>query len=436
MQFNHPIDIGLALAASWVSKNGWRREDSRVEELYSPEIYIELAQKAEQQNIDFLFRPDVMFLHQHSVSAEPGFSSLEPISLLSTIATHTQKIGLVATISTSFFPPYIAARQLQSLQWLSKGRAGWNIVTALEGGNNFGQKSLPPSELRYQIAQEFVDVVQKLWASYPYKAIEANREQGIYADTQQIQPIEHCGEHFSVEGPLNLPSYPNQRVAFFQAGSSDSGRDFAVRNADAIFAAIPDYEAAFELKSDFVNRAELLGRSGSSTKVYPGVSLFLGQTKQQAEELFKQTHSQINLDKVLMHLSKTLSIDLQNWPLNKVVELSDIPDDLSQSRSITHANLIRRRLQKQPLTLHELLITPEVMGSAHWLVVGTADDAVASIIEHVEKGSIDGLIAIPGGSLASVEIFFEQVMPKLRQIGLAKTEYAQGGLVDYIRQFE
>ncbi|MCG6450999.1 LLM class flavin-dependent oxidoreductase, partial [Vibrio parahaemolyticus] len=150
--------------------------DSGVERMYDTDVYVELAQRAERAKLDFLFRPDTLFLATHAVATEPGFSSLDPMVLLATLARETTHIGLVSTASTTFNPPYVVARQLQSLNWVTQGRAGWNIVTAIDGQQNFGQQTMLPSEARYQKAREFTDVVLQLWNSYPSSAIKADKQ--------------------------------------------------------------------------------------------------------------------------------------------------------------------------------------------------------------------------------------------------------------------
>jgi FMN-dependent oxidoreductase (nitrilotriacetate monooxygenase family) len=433
MQRRKPIVIGLALAGSWLSKSGWRRDDSAVEEMHLPDMYLELAKRAEAQSLHFLFRPDTQFLKQHMLATEPGFSSVEPISLLSYVAAHTRSIGLVATLSTSFFPPYIAARQLQSLQWMSRGRAGWNIVTALDGQQNFGIERMPSSEQRYAIAQEYVQVVKALWDSYPASAIKIDRETGEYADPSQVEPIDFQGQYFSSQGPINTPTYPQGRVALFQAGASEDGRTFAAQHADAIFAAAPDISSSLELRDDLRRRAISFGRDPDSLKILPGLSLFLAETREQAQQLFIDTHRAIDNARLLQHLSDIIGVDVTQWSLDTLMTIERLPADFKVSRSITHAQLIRKRIAASPITLGELIYTPEVMGSAHWLVVGTSEDAVSSIVERVDSQAIDGFIAIPGGSLASMMYFFDQVIPQLKALGLAQSTYRKGTLVDKLK---
>lgn len=427
-----PLCIGMALAVSWLTKNGWRRADSGIERLYDTDLYVELARRAERAKLDFLFRPDTLFLATHAVATEPGFSSLDPMVLLATVARETEYIGLVATASTTFNPPYVVARQLQSLNWVTQGRVGWNVVTAIDGHQNFGQASMMPSEDRYLKAREFTDVVRRLWNSYPHEAIHADKTNGDYADTSQIQAINHHGDYFKVQGPLNVPRYPGGDIPLFQAGASDSGRQFAAGIADAIFAATPDIEAGVELRADLQRRALQQGRPSDAVKVLPGLSLYLAHTREEAEALHRETHANIDIARKYAYVQEALGIDLSQFPLQQRISADILPAQPTQVRSQTHSQLLRRLIERESPTVEALLQRPEVIGSAHWIVIGTVEDAFNSITERVQAGAADGFIAVPGGSWQSVDLFFDQLMPKLAEAGLFRREYNGRTLRDHL----
>ncbi len=426
-----PLCIGLALAMSWLTKSGWRREDSQVEHLFSIDDYIQLAKQAEAAKLDFVFRPDTLFLPMEMVGTEPGFSSLDPMVLLAALATATSKIGLVSTASTTFNPPYVVARQLQSLNWLSQGRIGWNIVTAIDGQTNFGQQNLMASKQRYEMAAEFTEVVQKLWNSYPDDALTFDRQSGEFANSNKVQAINHRGDFFNVQGPLNVPQYPSGNIPLFQAGASPWGRDFAAKVANAIFAATPDLHAGIELRNDLRQRAALQGRNADDIKVLPGLSLYLAETRQQAEDLYYQTHTSLTREKKLAYLQKNLGVDFSALEDTQPITVDMLPK-LDAVRSHTHTNLLTRFIERESPTLEHLLTRPEVMGSAHWLVIGTPEDAVESIKQRVEAGAADGFIAVPGGSRQSAQLFFDQVIPLLAKAGLSRTEYQGSTLCEHL----
>ena len=210
--------------------------------------------------------------------------------LLATLARETTHIGLLSTVSTMFMPPYILARQIMSLHWLSNGRAGWNIVTALDGNHNFGLDAMPSSDERYARAAEFTEVVKLLWESFPEAALKRDRQSGRFTDIAVVRPIDHQGRHYKVKGPLNLPAYARAPVPLIQAGASETGRHFASSIADAIFASTPDRQAAIALRADLRRRARQHGRAADDIRLLPGLSLYLAPTRQEARDLYEFTH--------------------------------------------------------------------------------------------------------------------------------------------------
>lgn len=394
--------IGLSLSPTWL------RGSAHDSTPYDAAFYIDLAQQAEAACLDFVFKPDSITLPLSQTTYAPHMGSLDPMILLSAIAAQTKKIGLVGTLSTTFVPPYLLARQLQSLHWMSQGRAGWNIVTSLDGAAAFGLDALPSSEARYARASEATELVRALWQS--------NQAEGV-------QAINHHGEFFRVNAVLNVPQHAAGSPPLFQAGASDAGRDFAASVADAIFAATPDQVAALALKNDLQQRAKAQGRHPDAVRVLPGVYLFLADTREAAASLYAKTQAQIPRARRLAALSSLLGYDCHDLSDDNIIDSKDLPPQDSPTRSRTHSDLVRRLLTQQPLTVGELLQRPEVAGSAHWQVIGTADDAVAVIKAWHDAGAIDGFIALPGGSADSCQRFFTELMPRLQQAGLAHHAY-------------
>ncbi|WP_312417906.1 NtaA/DmoA family FMN-dependent monooxygenase [Comamonas sp.] len=425
--------IGLSLATTWLGGNSWRRDDSRIEQIHDPAFYLSLAQRAEEARLDFVFRPDALFINPETLVDGPGFSSLDPTVLLSALALQTSRIGLVSTASTTFMPPYVIARQLQSLHHVSNGRAGWNIVTSLDGHLNFGAGAMPPADERYAMAAESAAVVRALWDSHPHEALRIERIAGRYADSSQVRTIDHVGQHFQVRGPLNLPSHPAGRPPLFQAGASASGRQFAASVADAVFAATPDISAGVELRQDLRARAARCGRSEDSVRVLPGLSLYLGHTRAEAQELYAATHAGLSMERRYQAIEHMLGLDLRAWPADHPLGVEMLPAQLPKPRSQTHADLLLRLVQHERPTVETLLSRPEVVGAAHWNVIGTVDDAVASIIERVEAGAADGLILLPGGALSSLELALKELVPRLAECGLFHREYSGATLREHLQ---
>lgn len=405
MSATHRLHIGFSANQTWLSGNAWRRPDSGAARGMTGNPGLDHARRAEAAHLDFFFRADALF---HMGGHVGG---LDPTLQFAAIAGQTEAIGLVTTASTTFFPPFLLARQLQSLHWLSNGRAGWNIVTSLGGHANFGLEQMPSADNRYAAAREYLDVVRRLWDSFPADAVLMDRDAGKMIDAARVTPIDHAGDHYRVEGPLNMPSHPAP-LPLFQAGASPAGRDFAASCAQAIFASCPDMEVARELRRDMRARAAGHGRDPDDIRVLPGLSLFLAETRDAAQALFADTHRGLGDQRKIDHVRDNAGIDLTVLsPDTRITsEMIRRPETV---RSRTHAELLYRRIEHDAPTVEALMNSVEVTGSSHWPVIGTPEDAVAEILRWHDAGAIDGFIAFPGGSMESYRLFFDQVMPRL-----------------------
>jgi FMN-dependent oxidoreductase (nitrilotriacetate monooxygenase family) len=414
------LHIGLSLTPTWL-KGGANSAETRP--VSDPVAFnLELTRMAERAKLDFVFKPDYLMLHP--AMAGNGFVGLDPTLLLTAIARETEKIGLVTTVSTSFNPPYVVARQIQSLHWISNGRAGLNIVTSIEGAQNFGDAPMPAPEVRYRKAAEFTDVMRRLWRSYPHEALT-----GAAPSTA----IDHRGEFFSVTGPLNVPGHVAGPPPLFQAGASDVGRDFAASIADATFAAMPDREAGIELRNDLRRRAQGHGRSPDSVRVLPGLHFFLAETREEAWSLHARAHAHLTAEQRRNSVISVLGLDLGDLPPEARVTPEMLPPVETPVRSRTHAELLRRFILANHPTVEQVLARPEVVGSAHWVCVGTVGDVLAEIVGWYEAGAIDGVIAIPGGSPRSLQLFLQELVPALARRGLFRHDYEGTTLREHLR---
>lgn len=425
------LHIGLSLSPTWLRGSAWRDTDSGVEHLLSPRFAIELAQHAERAKLDFLFKPDSLFIEPKGLEHAPGMTSLDPIVQLAGLAQSTSHIGLVATASTTFVPPFIVARQLQSLHWLSDGRAGWNIVTALDGERNFGIPAMPSAEWRYERAAEFVEVVQKLWRSYPADAIKREREAGQFADSQTVSAINHHGKHFTVEGPLTLPMHSAGPPPLFQAGASPTGRDFAASLATGIFASTPDKAAAIALRQDLRERAQRFGRLPSHIKLMPGLGLLLSKNRSEAQDRFRERQRGLDLEPRYRFIENSLGVDIRALPLNAPIPERLVTGINPNARSRTHAALLLRLIQTENPTIAQLLARPEASGSGHWQVVGTPLDAADAICDWFAAGALDGIIALPA-SLPSLRLFLDETVPVLVERDIFRKDYTGTTLAQHL----
>ncbi|MCU5099595.1 NtaA/DmoA family FMN-dependent monooxygenase [Bacillus cereus] len=381
---------------------------------------VELALQAEKAKLDFVFKADYLVAHPDLIARNKGNVILDPTLLFTAIAYATEKIGVVTTASTSFYPPYILARQLQSLHWISNGRLGWNIVTSIDGAENFGEEGMPSSEERYAKAAECTELVKKLWRSHPYEVLKIDNTEVI---REMAKPIEHSGEYFEVKGPLNIPQHISGEMPLFQAGASESGRNFA---------ATPDVESGIELRQDLRRRAEQHGRKQDAIRVLPGLYFFIGDTYEEALEMHRQAHQHLTKEKRYALLEMVLGLDARGIPLESKITEEMLPSRDQTVRSKTHAELLRHFIIKNEPTVEQILERPEVVGSAHWVAVGTPKDVAKQIMDRFEAGALDGFIAIPGGPPKSLNLFFSEVIPLFVKAGVFREEYTGSTLREHL----
>lgn len=425
------LHIGLSLSPTWLRGSAWRLPDSGVEAMFTPEYAIDIAQRAEKARLDFLFRPDSLYLDPATLGAAPGFSALDPTVQMAMLAQATSHIGLVTTASTTFNPPYMIARQLQSLHWASNGRAGWNIVTSLDGERNFGVDAMPDAAWRYDRAREFVDVVLKLWDSYPRQSLVMDRKSGVFADVGQVGPIVHRGAQFSVEGPLTVPTHSAGMPPLFQAGASETGRDFAAALADAVFASTPDTAAAISLRNDLRQRAERHGRGSNAVRILPGLGFILAESRQEAREQFHALQKRQDPEKRYVFIENALGVDLRPLPHDAPIPVDLLGELAANVRSRTHAELLLRVIRRDNPTIADLLRLPESSGSAHWHVTGTPEDMAEAIAEWFTAGAMDGFVALPG-TMSSLTLLLDAVVPILAKRGLFRAEYDSSTLAGHL----
>jgi FMN-dependent oxidoreductase (nitrilotriacetate monooxygenase family) len=384
-------------------------------------FYQDLARTAEAAKFDSVFLADGPSLH-----ADVRYTShfrLEPFTWLSAIAAVTERIGLVGTASTTYLEPYNLARLFASLDHLSRGRAGWNIVTTAspQAAANFGLDAHPAHADRYRRAHEFVEVVGRLWDSWEDDAVAADQAAGVFADPAKVHRIDHAGEHFRVAGPLNTPRSPQGRPVYVQAGSSEDGRDFAAAHAEAVFTAQQTVENARGFYADVKRRAGALGRDPDRLLVLPGISPYLGSTEAEAKALREEFAELIQPELSLRHLGKALGADLSGAALDEPVPLELLDDTVEQaygSRRQVILDLIRR---ERP-TLRRLL--QELAGArGHKTAVG-APEQIADQIEHwFTTGAADGFNVMPPYFPGGLDVFAAEVVPILQSRGLFRTEY-------------
>ncbi|MFI6499344.1 LLM class flavin-dependent oxidoreductase [Nonomuraea typhae] len=379
--------------------------------------YEELARIAERGKLDSLFLADGLALRGEVTHNALG--ALEPLTLLSALATVTEHIGLIATVSTTYNEPFHVARKFASLDHISGGRAGWNIVTSAgeSEARNFGLER-PAHSVRYHRAEEFLEVANALWESWGDGAVVNDRVNGIYADKSSIGPINHDGQHFKVEGPLNIQRSPQGRPLLVQAGSSEDGKEFAARFAEAVFTAQQTLEDAQEFYADLKRRLPAYGRSPYDLKILPGVSPIIGSTEREALQLEKELEDLIIPAYGLRQLSHILGADLTGYPLDGPLPPLPPNPDGQQSR----IKLVRDLAEREGLTLRGL-IARLAGGRGHRVLAGTPEQIADELQEWYQNGAADGFNIMPPHLPGGLADFVDLVVPELQVRGLFRTEY-------------
>jgi FMN-dependent oxidoreductase (nitrilotriacetate monooxygenase family) len=385
---------------------------------------MDVAKTAERGKFDLLFLADSAAVSVHGTAESRGRMGktvkFEPITILSALAAVTSNLGLVATCSSTYNEPYTLARQFASLDQISAGRAGWNLVTSNNEAEafNHGREKHAAHADRYDRAQEFAEVVNGLWDSWDEDAFIRDKESGVYYDTTKMHVLNHRGPHFAVRGPLNVARSPQGRPVLVQAGASDTGRDLAAHLAELVFTAQTTFEQATEFYSDVMARLPRYGRSRRDVKIMPGIYPVVGRTEAEAREKFDYLQSLIHPSVGLAVLEHTIGVsNLAQYPLHgPVPEMGDTNGPLSRQRLLLEA------ARRDKLTLWELCLL-NAGPRGHLLTIGTPAQ-IADVMEHwFLNGAADGFNVMPAWLPGSLTDFVDMVIPELQRRGLFRTEY-------------
>jgi FMN-dependent oxidoreductase (nitrilotriacetate monooxygenase family) len=416
-----PLHLNAFLMNTGHHEASWRLPESDPYAHTDLAHYVRLARTAERGTFDSLFLADGPHLWG-SVGQRPS-GALEPLTLLTALATATEHIGLIATASTSYNSPYNLARRFASLDIVSGGRAGWNIVTTAgaEAARNFGLDAEPAHAERYARAADFLDVALKLWDSWEDDAIVADKAAGVWGDDAKIHPPRHQGPYFSVEGALNVPRSPQGYPLLVQAGSSEDGRAFAARYAEAVFTAQQTIEDARAFYADLKARTAAAGRNPDHIKVLPGIVPVIGSTEAEAranerllEDHIVHRHGVDRLERLLQLAPGTLELDA---PLP-----ADLPSEDAVEGAKSRYTLVVELARRDRLTVRQL-IGRLGGGRGHLTFAGTPEQIADAIGTWFTQGAADGFNIMPPVLPSGLEAFVDHVVPILRARGLLRTEY-------------
>ena len=401
----------------------WRHPATSPFALTDIRYYQDLARRAEAALFDSIFLADQLALGEDAAQAARTW--LEPITVLAALAVSTSRVGLIATASTTYTEPFNLARQFASIDHISNGRAAWNIVTSwlATAAENYGGAGQVSHADRYARGEEFMAVVKALWDSWAADAVIDDRSTGVYARRERIRSIKHHGDFYRVAGPLNMPRCPQGRPVLVQAGSSDTGRRFAARHAEAVFTAHMAKATAQEFYGDLKRLAATEGRAPEQVLILPGLSPMIAATEAEAQRLAREVNELSDPEVGRKRLSGRFGgHDFSHLPLDRPLSPADFPDpdtvEAARSRTEVILNLVRR---DKP-TLRQLL--GYLAGArGHLVIAGTPEQTAALIEDWFSDGAADGFNIMPPLLPAQLDVFSAEVIPILQRRGLFRTEY-------------
>lgn len=402
----------------------WRHPTASKFSVYDIRFYQELAKKAEAGLFDSIFFADQLALTD-DIARAPR-TGLEPLTVLAAVAVSTSRIGMISTASTTYTEPYNLARQFASLDHISNGRIGWNIVTSWlpAAAANYGGSGQVSHSDRYRRGEEFMEVVNALWDSWAADAVVADRDAGNFANTDRIRPINHKGEFYQVAGPLNLPRCPQGRPVLVQAGSSETGRNFAARHAEAIFTAQMEKTSAQEFYADIKKRVAAHGRPPEQTVVLPGLSPLIGSTEAEAKRLADELGELADPEAGRKRMSDRFGgYDFSHLDLDTPLSPEDFPDPETVQAARSRAQVIVDLVSRERPTLRQLLA--KLAGArGHNTFAGTPEQVADLMEEWFRDRAADGFNVMPPILPSMLDVFIAEVVPILQKRGLFRTEYA------------
>ncbi|MEM7093565.1 MAG: NtaA/DmoA family FMN-dependent monooxygenase [Actinomycetota bacterium] len=421
---------------TWHSHAMWRHPRTTVagDEWFRPELYEHVARTCERGRFDMVFFADLNYISDtYTGTLDPALRYAvqapehDPIPLLSYMAAATEHVGVASTFSTSNQHPFYVARLFATLDHLTRGRVGWNVVTSLNHNQsaNYGE-AREDTDLRYEKAHEFIEVCFELWDSWAEDAIVADPEAPQFADSSKVRRIDFEGQYFRSRGPLNVTRPPTGGPAILQAGTSPKGRDFAARYADAIFAIQPRPVDAAELRADIRDRAADAGRDPDHVKLLFGAQPIIGETEAHASELQEEHNELVPLEAGLAILSAHLDFDLA---------LLD-PDEPMAERAEPELQRMRTRYLNPDGSSMTVAEVAKKHGQSVGLpqIVGTATSVADQLEAYADEAGGDGFMLSPIHCPEAIEEFVDLVIPELQRRGRVRTEYDGTTIRDHLRQ--
>lgn len=426
------LHLNLFINSRGHHEASWRHPKSSPLPLTDVAYFQECAARAEQGLFDSIFLADQLALGDDVGSAARAW--LEPLTLLGALAVSTKHIGLIATASTTYTEPFNLARQFASLDHMSHGRIGWNIVTSwsVAAAGNYGDASQVSHSERYERAEEFVQAVRGLWDSWGDDTVLDDREAGRYAAADEIRSVDFVGQYYSVKGPLNLPRCPQGLPVLVQAGSSDTGRGFAARHAEAVFTAHLEKVTAKSFYDDLKARVEAEGRKREHALILPGFSPVIAATETEAQQYARHLNELADPEVGRKRLSGRFGgCDFSHLPLDRPLTPDDFPDPETVEAARSRAQTIVAMVRRERPTLRALLA--KLAGArGHFTFAGTPEQVADLMEDWLTTGAADGFNLMPPVLPDMLDAFIDEVVPILQRRGLFRTAYEGDTLRDHL----
>lgn len=430
------MKIGVMISDVGVHPAAWLDPGTPLGGEISFPFYLELARLAEAGKLDFFFVADSLASRTGDMAGIMRqctyMAHFEPLTLMAGLAAGTQRIGLGATISSTYSEPFNAARMFASLDHISGGRAAYNLVTTANpaAAGNFGHEIHEDHAVRYRRGNEFADVLNKLWDSWDDDAFVRDRATGIHFDPARMHPPEHRGEFYAVRGPLNVPRSPQGRPVAISAGGSDPGRELAARVSEVVFSVDRDLARAQAYYRDLKGRMARYGRSPDELKVMTALNPYIGETDQEAQDILAGLQARIHPDVGRAILSVDLDVDLRGLPIDEAIPEGVLPRGTNATKS--YFDKMVEAMTERPMTLRELYEANAASRGGMNAIVGSARTVADRMEEWFAGGATDGFMVRAPTVPGSLEKFVRLVVPELQRRGLFRKDYAGPTLRDHL----
>jgi alkanesulfonate monooxygenase len=424
------LHLGAFMRPVGIHTAWWRYPGAQADANFNLKHLVSFIQTLERGCFDAFFMADhlaVLNMPIEALRRSATVTSFEPLTLLSSLAMVTERIGLVATASTTFDEPYHIARRFASLDHISGGRAGWNIVTTSnpDAALNFGMTEHVEHDERYRRAHEFFDVVTGLWDSWADDAWLRDQDSGLFFDERRLHVLDHHGEHLNVRGPLNIARPIQGWPVIVQAGASEAGKDLAARTAEVIFGSSRTIEDGRRFYADMQARLNAAGRDSDALKVLPGALVTVGRSTQEAVDRQALLDSLVHVESALPNLSLRLGVDASQFELD-----APLPELPRTNASQSGQDALVAQARRESLTVRQL--AQRVSGYGGLKMVGTASEIADTMQHWLETEACDGFNVMFPTVPVGLNDFVDLVVPELQRRGIFRTAYQGSTLRDHL----